>query len=108
MEDSQRYERFKYAVSATGFVLNAALLIVLYRSGWTIRIRDFASSVAPAIPSVVVLVYFTVLGVLFTLLQIPFDFLSDYFIEHRFGLSRQSLRDWIVDQVKGLALGSVL
>src|ERR1051326_7469483 len=98
MEESRKYEAYKYALGAAGFVVNAGLLIVLLRAGWSMRIREFAESVAPSIPSVVVLVYFAVIGILFTLIQIPLDFLSGYFIEHRFGLSRQSLRDWIVDQ----------
>src|SRR5262249_45982986 len=82
-------------------------LFYLLASGWTYRIRDFAHGVTP-LPAMVVVVYFAVIGILFTLLQLPLDVLSGFYLEHRFGLSRQSLRAWILDQVKGLAVASVL
>src|SRR5205823_3858185 len=48
------------------------------------------------------------IGVLFTVVQIPLDFLSGYYLEHHFKLSRQSLGSWIWDQVKGLAMVAIL
>src|SRR5262245_49729223 len=107
MEDSRKYEAAKYVVSAVGFLLNSFFLIYLLASGWTFRIRDFAKGIA-ATPWMVVLVYFGVIGILFTLLQLPLDVVSGFYLEHRFGLSRQSLRAWIWDQVKGLIVGAIL
>ena len=52
-------------------------------------------------------VYFGVIGILLTLLQLPLDYFSGYYLEHRFGLSRQNLSSWIIDQLKGLAVGVV-
>lgn len=106
MEESRKYETGKYLVSAAEFVLNAGLLIYLLKSGWTFRARDFAYGFSSS-SWVVVLVYFVVIGVLFTVIQIPLEFLSGYYLEHRFGLSRQSLGAWILDQVKGTLLSSV-
>jgi len=91
------------------FVLNAALLIYLLTSQSTFRIRDFAQNLTPhGWPSLTVLFYFIVVGTIFTVIQLPLDFVSGYFLEHRFGLSRQTLWSWVYDQVKGLALGAVL
>jgi STE24 endopeptidase len=106
MEESRKYETAKYIVSVAGFVVSTTLLIYLLTSGWSVRIRDIAERVS-ASQSVVVLGYFVIVGGLFTLIQMPFDFVSGYFLEHRFGLSRQSFGGWVWDQVKGLALGSV-
>src|SRR5689334_18430687 len=107
MEDSRKYEAAKYIVSAAGFLLSTFFLIYLLVSGWTFRIRDFASHVSSS-PWMVVLVYFAVIGLLFTILQLPLDILSGFYLEHRFGLSRQSLGGWAWDQAKGLVVGSVL
>jgi STE24 endopeptidase len=108
MEESRRYEAFKYLISSAGFVINAALLLLILKSGWTFELRDFATALFPHYAFVVVFVYFAVLGVLFTVIQLPLDFLSSYYLEHRFGLSRQTLRSWIVDQLKGAAVGATL
>src|SRR5579872_7720 len=99
MEQSRKYETAKYFVSATGFVLNTGLLIYLLTSRGSFRIRDLAEGFSRN-PWVVVLVYSIVIGVLLTTIQIPLDFLSGYWLERRFGLSRQSLMNWIWDQVK--------
>ena len=109
MEDSRKYETAKYIVSAAGFVLNTILLIYLLVSSWSFKIRDFAEQIAPAsLPSMVVLGYFSVIGILFAVLHLPLDFISGYILEHRFGLSRQTRRGWASDQLKGLLLGAGL
>src|ERR1051326_1163265 len=107
MEESRKYETAKYVVNLAGFVLNAGLLIYLLKSGWSVRLRDVAERTAvhaPAwsVPAVVVLIYFAVIGVLFTAIQIPLDFFSGYYLEHHFRLSRQSPGSWVWDQIKGL------
>ena len=107
MEDSRKYEAAKYIVTAVGFLINTFFLIYLVASGWTFRIRDFAVGINAA-PALVVLIYFAVIGVLFTLLQLPLDVVSGFYLEHRFGLSRQSLPSWIWDQVKGLMISAAL
>lgn len=107
MEDARKYETAKYVVSGVAFVLNAVLLIYLLTSQSTFRIRDFAQNLTPhGWPSLTVLIYFVVVGTIFTVIQLPLDFFSGYFLEHRFGLSRQSLSSWVYDQVKGLLLGA--
>src|SRR5437016_4921940 len=109
MEESRKYETAKHIFSAAGFALNAGLLIYLWGSGWTIRLRDFAERIGSArSPSMVVLVYFAVLGVLFTVIRMPLSALSGYYLEHHFRLSRQSFRGWILDQLKGIVLGAVI
>jgi STE24 endopeptidase len=109
MEDARKYETAKYVVSGVAFVLNAVLLIYLLTSQSTFRIRDFAQRLTPdGWPSLTVLAYFVVVGAIFTVIQLPLDFFSGYFLEHRFGLSRQTLWSWIFDQLKGLILGAVI
>src|SRR5215813_2746542 len=109
MEDARKYETAKYLVSGVSFVLNAVLLIYLLTSQSTFRIRDFALRLTPdGWPSLTVLGYLVVVGAIFTVVQLPLDFLSGYFLEHRFGLSRQTLSSWIFDQLKGLILGAVI
>jgi STE24 endopeptidase len=109
MKDARKYENAKYAISAAGFLVNTTFLILLLVFRWTSAIRDFAGRVlvSPS-PSAVVLVYAILVGGIFTLLQLPLDFVSGFVLEHRFGLSRQSLDSWVKDQLKSLAVGAPL
>jgi len=103
MDEPKKYESIKYVVSLTGFVLDVFLLILLLTTGWSIRIRQFAESVAHR-PWSIVLVYVLIVGVIFKVVQLPLAYYSSYHVEHRFGLSRQTLWDWIKDELKGLAV----
>ena len=103
MDDSKKYEGIKYFVSVSGFVLDILILIYLLLHG-SVRIRDFAESLVSS-EALVVLVYILAVGLVFKLVELPLTFYSGYVIEHRFHLSRQTITDWIKDQLKGLALG---
>src|SRR5436309_2937707 len=104
MDEPKKYESIKHFVSIAGFVLNVVVLGYLLTSGWSIRIRSFAESIAGS-EWAVVLVYVIVTGSIFKIVQLPLEFYSSYRVEHRFGLSRESFADWIKDELKSLAIG---
>jgi Zn-dependent protease with chaperone function len=106
MDDPKKYENIKYFISISGFVLDVLILIYLLLHG-SVRIRDFAASVASS-DALVVLVYILAVGLVFKLVELPLSFYSGYVVEHRFHLSRQTVTEWIKDQLKGLALSVVL
>ncbi|MBI2333195.1 MAG: M48 family metallopeptidase, partial [Chloroflexi bacterium] len=45
-------------------------------------------------------------GGVYSLLNLPLGYYSGFVLLHRFGQSNQSLKDWVVDQLKGLAIGA--
>ncbi len=104
MEDATKYEIHKLVTSLAGFAVDFVFLIYLVVSGWTFRIRDFAQN-ASASSWTSILIYIAVFGVLAKIIQLPFTLYGGYFLEHHFGLSRQSFGSWVGDQLKGLAIG---
>jgi len=104
MDEPKKYESIKYFVSVAGFALDVLLLIVLLTTGWSIRIRQAAESMASQ-DWAIVLIYVLIVGAIFKLIQLPLACYSSYHIEHRFGLSRQTLWDWMKDELKSLAVG---
>jgi STE24 endopeptidase len=48
------------------------------------------------------------LGITFEILNLPLDFWSGYLLEHRFGLSNQTLAAWVWRRLKGYLVGGVL
>jgi len=52
--------------------------------------------------------YFAVGAIGYGILFFPLSYYSSFVIEHRFGLSTQSRRDWLLDVAKGGALALVL
>jgi STE24 endopeptidase len=103
MEESKKYESIRHAASIAGFLIDTFLLIYLLASGWSLWIRDYAESFSRS-AWIAAAIYVLVIGGVFKLIDLPLTFYSDYVLEHRFGLSRESLRNWINDQIKGLAI----
>lgn len=54
------------------------------------------------------LVFFAVLSLLGELLSLPFDYYETFRIEAKHGFNRQTVRGFILDRLKGLALGAAL
>src|SRR5215471_20297495 len=104
MDESQRYESAKRFASITGFVLDVVILVYLVRSHLSIRIRDFAEAISTS-PWLTVAIYVVAAGAIFKVFDLLLSFYSGYFLEHRFGLSRQSIEAWTKDQLKAIALG---
>ena len=107
MDESQRYESAKRFASVTGFVLDVVILIYLLTSHLSIRLREFAETISTS-PWLGIAVYIVAVGAIFKVFDLLLSFYSGYILEHRFGLSRQSMGSWAKDQLKGIAVGAPL
>jgi STE24 endopeptidase len=109
-EDSprvKRYHRTRRVLGVAGFAVDFLLLVVLLATGWTISFRVWAEA-ASTRPVIALVIYLAILGLLSKGLSLPLDFVQGYWLEHRYGLSNQTIGGWIVDQLKGLAVGGAL
>src|SRR4030095_3758248 len=91
----------------TGFVIDFFILLYLLTSGSSIHIRQFAEGLSNS-EWVRVAIYAVVITAVFKLFDMALGFVSDYWLEHRFGLSRQSLTGWMKDELKALGLSIVV
>jgi STE24 endopeptidase len=66
-------------------------------------IRDYVCSRIP-----VIVIYFSVLYVIYSLLSFPFAFLEGYAIEHKYGFSTQTTGSWFADWAKSFAVAYVI
>ncbi len=109
-EDSprvKRYHRTRRVLGVAGFAVDFLLLVVLLATGWTISFRVWAEKTSTH-AALALVVYLAILGLLSKGLSLPLDFVQGYWLEHRYGLSNQTISDWIMDQLKALALGGAL
>ncbi len=49
-----------------------------------------------------------VFGGIYFLINLPLSYYSGFMLPHRFGMSNESVSDWVGDQLKSLAMGVVL
>ncbi len=104
---AQQYRRHNRVVSIASFVVLLLGLFAFLVSGASSNLAVFAERLSGA-RAVVILAYFTVLYVAYSAMTFPFVYWSGFIIEHRFGFSRQTFGQWIVDWVKSFLVGFVL
>ena len=75
--------------------------------GWSISLRTWLVTFT-ANEWLLVPAFVAVFGGIYFLVNLPLGYYSGFILPHRFGQSNQTLKDWIMDQVKGLAIGAPL
>ncbi len=106
-EDAKNYARIKrrlWLVDEAASLIYAALWLV---TGWAINLRTWLIRLNSN-DWFVVAGFAAIFGGVYFLLNLPLGFYSGYLLPHRFELSTQTLRDWLIDQLKSLALSAVL
>ncbi len=108
---ASRYHRQRRRAAVGSLLLTGALLVALTVSGAAVGLRVWAESIGGA-PSAGLLLYaaavvqFTVaLFIADEALGFPLAFYRGYSLEHRYGLSREALSDWLRDHAKAAVIG---
>lgn len=100
------YNRIKIRLTIAGMVIDLGLLVVLAFSGLAALIASHSTVTGNDYINFLVFVFLC--GLLFSVISIPMDFYGGYVVEHRFGLSNQSLLNWIKENLKSTALNIVI
>ena len=104
---SDAYFEGGYWLQLWGFLYGAAVALVLLASGTSRRLRDFAARVSRFRP-VRNFLYAVGYILLVTVLGLPLTLYQGFFREHQYGLSNQTLAEWLTDFGKGIGVSVVL
>ncbi len=106
-ENAKRYNTLKIRIAVIDLAVSAAFIGVLAFSGvsrWlVVLLQPFAGN------EYLLFIYF-ICAIAFTaaLAGLPLDFYMSYLVEHRFGLSRQSIPAWLFERTKSAVLSVTL
>lgn len=89
------------------FTVQLSFLTWLVFGGWAAHISGWALKVAGSFWGGVLLFFF-VLWLALTLLNLPFRLYGGYFYQHRWGFSRQTFEAWWLDYLKSAGIDLVL
>ncbi len=106
--EARKYNRIRRWLGIGEFVLGLALLLVLLVTGLTGRLQNLAY-LGGGIQSysLALFLYVMMLIIISKLLGLGLDYYG-FRLEHRYRLSNQKFRGWILDEVKGLLVTAVL
>ena len=105
--EARQYSRIRRWISVADTTLGIAFLVVLLAMGWTGDLRDFALRFAHEHYALALFFYVLLLTVISKAISLPLDIYS-FHLEHRFHLSNQHAPAWMLDEIKGWAVGLVL
>ena len=100
---SSRYHRLKRQTGILSLVWSVVLLAGLLLTGASTKLRDFAGHSVFAI-----VIYIALLLLLNEAGSLPLSFYSGFLLERRYGLSKEPLGRWLLDQAKAFGIGLVL
>ena len=104
---SDAYFEGGYWLILWDFLYGVVVSLLLLNLRWSARMRDLSERVTRFKPLQTFL-YAAQYLVLTFILGFPLTVYEAYFREHKYGLATQTFGPWMVDQLKGLAVGLVL
>ena len=95
MEQSKEkiYNKIKVRLTVIDIVLDLVLLAVLAFSGLASLFAGWAAVTGNDYINFLLFVLYS--GLFFSIIGFPFDFYGSFIVEHRFGLSNQSVFRWV-------------
>ncbi|GAB4474773.1 MAG: M48 family metallopeptidase [Anaerolineales bacterium] len=105
-QKARQYARLSRRLMLVNLALSGGYSLAWLWFGWAKRWSMCVQTITPN-PWLQVFLYLLGFGSILYLINLPLSWYESYRLPHRFELSTQTLRGWIVDQVKGLAVGGV-
>ena len=104
---AKEYAAIRRKLLVADLAFSAVYVLFWVFSGLSPWLRDLVHQVALN-PWLSLPLFALGFGLPYSILSAPMDFYSGYVLPHKYGQSTQPLMAWLVDQVKGLAVGGVL
>ena len=104
---AKEYARIRRRLWLVDNILNALYALAWLFFGWAIGLRDWLAGNWSQFnnPWLLVPAFVFVFGGVYSIINLPLGYYSGFVLPHRFGQSNQSFKDWLIDQLKGLAVG---
>jgi STE24 endopeptidase len=109
-EQAKDYGRLRRRLWLADTTFSAVYALAWLFLGWTISLRNWLTGRWPLFTNGWLLVpaFVMVFGGIYFVINLPMSYYSGFVLPHSFGQSTQSFKDWVMDQVKGLAIGAPL
>lgn len=107
LERARRYAKLRYRLALLNFLYTFAYLTVFLLAGISTTMADSATDLLGRGVAANAL-YLAGFIIITTIALAPIDFYSGYLLEHRFGLSNQTVTGWLKDQTKSTLVSAVI
>ena len=106
-KQAKEYARIRRRLWLVDTIFSAVYALLWLFLGWATSLRDWLTTFTTN-PWLLVALFVAIFGGIYSIINLPLSYYSGFVLPHRFGQSNQTLKDWIIDQIKGLAIGAPL
>jgi STE24 endopeptidase len=106
-KQAKQYSRIKRRLWLVDTIFSAVYALAWLFFGWSISLREQLLLLTDNW-SLITALYVIIFGGIYAILNLPLGYYSGFVLPHRFGQSNQNFKDWMIDQLKGLAIGAPL
>ncbi|NJD60325.1 MAG: peptidase [Anaerolineales bacterium] len=104
---AKEYARLNRRLMVVDMVITAIYFLAWLVLGWSGALKDWLMQYTSNEWLLVFLFVLSIGGILF-LINLPLSYYQGFILPHRYELSTQTVRGWVIDQVKGILVGGVL
>jgi STE24 endopeptidase len=104
-KQAKEYARIRRRLWLVDTIFSAVYALLWLFLGWATGLRDWLMTFTNN-EWLLVALFVAIFGGIYSLINLPLGYYSGFVLPHRFGQSNQSLKDWVIDQIKGLAIGA--
>ncbi|HSK66312.1 MAG TPA: M48 family metallopeptidase [Anaerolineales bacterium] len=103
-KQAKQYARIRRRLWLVDTIFSAVYALLWLFLGWTTSLRSWLSSFTEN-QWLLVAFFIAIFGGIYALINLPLSYYSGFVLPHRFDQSNQTFKDWVIDQLKGLAVG---
>ena len=106
-KQAKEYARIRRRLWLVDTIFGAVYALLWLFLGWASGLRDWLMTFTQN-QWLLVALFVAIFGGIYSIINLPLGYYSGFVLPHRFGQSNQTLKDWVIDQLKGLAVGAPL
>ncbi|HAF48045.1 MAG TPA: hypothetical protein DCL08_02255, partial [Anaerolineaceae bacterium] len=106
-KQAKQYARIKRRLWLVDQGISLVYALLWLTTGWAVGLRTWLSGFINS-DWLLVPAFAAIFGGISFLLNLPLSYYAGFVLPHQFDLSNQTLKDWITDLIKNLAIGAVM
>ena len=104
---AKEYAHIRRRLMLLDLGLAAIYAVIWMGAGFSVALQDYLYSITSN-EWLIVAGFMLVFGGIYFLIDLPLGYYSGFVLPHRYELSNQTLKDWVIDQIKGVIVGGIL
>ncbi|HEX2998282.1 MAG TPA: M48 family metallopeptidase [Anaerolineales bacterium] len=106
-KQAKQYARIRRRLWLVDTVFSAVYALLWLVFGWAIALRDWLGTFTTN-QWFLVAFFVIIFGGIYFVIDLPLSYYGGFILPHRFDQSNQTLKDWVIEQLKALAIGAPL